>query len=75
MKSIQGALAMVLAIAASTSVMGGEPPAVAPAAQGAPARLEGDWGGKLDAGGLRLRVILQARARPAPGSHRRSSRR
>jgi uncharacterized protein len=57
-KRIKGVLAMVLAVAASTSVLGGEPAAVAPAAQYPLARLEGDWDGRLDAGALKVRIVL-----------------
>src|SRR5271156_5727597 len=59
MKRRQGVFAMVLAVvAAATSVLGAEPSAVASAAQSPLARLEGDWDGRLDAGALKLRIIL-----------------
>ncbi|MFI4972998.1 MAG: alpha/beta hydrolase family protein [Caulobacterales bacterium] len=51
-----GVLAMVLAAAVSTAAIAAE--GAAPPAQSPLARLEGDWDGKLDAGALKLRVVL-----------------
>jgi pimeloyl-ACP methyl ester carboxylesterase len=47
-------------MAFGTAVLGGEPllAATASGGQGSLARLEGDWDGKLDAGGLTLRIVL-----------------
>ena len=62
MKSITGALGLVLGLVVSTAVMGGEP-APGPSGRGALARLEGDWDGKLDAGAIKLRIILHVHNR------------
>jgi pimeloyl-ACP methyl ester carboxylesterase len=49
---------MVLGIAISAAAIGGDASRAAPPAQGPLARLEGDWDGKLDAGALKLRMVL-----------------
>ena len=48
---------MVLGVVFATAVLGGEPTPALPG-RGSLAHLEGDWDGKLDAGALKLRIIL-----------------
>src|SRR5271165_466552 len=62
MRSIAGALAMVLGMVISTAVLGGEPASAGPA-NVALSRLEGDWDGTLEAGALKLRIILHVHIR------------
>jgi len=49
---------MVLGLAISTAVLGGEPNPPAAPSRGALARLEGDWDGSLDTGAVKLRIVL-----------------
>ena len=48
---------MVLGVVFATAVLGGEATPALPG-RGSLAHLEGDWDGKLDAGALKLRIIL-----------------
>lgn len=58
MKVIQGAIAMVLGSAISAAAVGETPSRAAAPDQGSLARLEGDWDGKIDAGALKLSLVL-----------------
>ena len=54
---------MSFVLAISTAVVGAEVPNVGPSVQSGPARLEGDWDGKLDTGALKLRLVLHVHSK------------
>jgi pimeloyl-ACP methyl ester carboxylesterase len=57
MKSIAGALAMILGMLVSPLGLGGGPASAEPVGS-AMSRLAGDWDGKLDTGAIALRIVL-----------------